>query len=760
MVESIAKESPIASAKSATEASDFRPDGTAPEPGGAFISSVGGDVAAEAVAAQRVLEELGLSPRLSAGFGGGKASAPFPVGPPDLGGLDLFVGIYGSEYDSWLHEDYSALRRNPPKTVLIFIKVVPSRDWRLTELIESIASRYAIRYFRDLPELVAALYNPPTAHPDDAAEQDLLGFDPYADALADIILKDETKPPLVIGVYGPWGSGKSTFMNIVRGKLAERSGGRRSRSLAGWRPWRPRAAPTPEVIPVGYDAWAYADAPKLWAGLVADVARHLDAKLGWYGRTVFLFRRHLRQLVVALLLGLIPVALLLLAASTRYLGDTVQDLGLQAKVLGLVVTTVLALLPAGIAQRQPVSAGVASLAAQFDSAPASGVINGIQDELNHALTTATLSIGSGKDDGRGLPSIIDRAKRNELKIVVFIDELDRCPLDRIVDILESIKLFLAEELFIVLLAVDTRVAAEAIRLHYKDGGQPDLPREYLEKIVQLPLRVPTADRDELANYLRAFMAVAPAPNGGGQRAPATGAATPSPPASGATALPAERPRSRIRSWLPRRIRRFLGLSDPAVDAAEARVASRIQRPTSPLLQLQDTKDEFDELCTLSERFLDGNPRRIKRLLNTYRYVKRLALTQAEGERVREPAWQKTALAWLAFTMRWPSFMEEAIDRAERIKGQGVHPAFLVEVLEEIRQRPAGEPREEDAPPSDRATVSQKAAPGFDMPDRDDLENYLPIDHHEVIRWSEVAGNFLIENPAPKVGAREDRMPAA
>jgi predicted KAP-like P-loop ATPase len=104
---------------------------------------------------------------------------------------------------------------------------------------------------------------------------------------------------------------------------------------------------------------------------------------------------------------------------------------------------------------------------------------------------------------------------NKLKIVVFIDELDRCPLEHRV-ILEAIKLFLAEDIFIVLIAIDTRVAAEAIRLHYGAIKNPELPREYLEKIVQIPLRVPTAGNSEITTYLNGLMSVA-------ATAPATGA---------------------------------------------------------------------------------------------------------------------------------------------------------------------------------------------------------------------------------------------
>ena len=46
-------------------------------------------------------------------------------------------------------------------------------------------------------------------------------------------------------------------------------------------------------------------------------------------------------------------------------------------------------------------------------------------------------------------------------------------------------------------------SVEAIRLRYKDVTNPELPREYLEKIVQVPVRVPTAN-GSLARYPVAF----------------------------------------------------------------------------------------------------------------------------------------------------------------------------------------------------------------------------------------------------------------
>jgi len=46
-----------------------------------------------------------------------------------------------------------------------------------------------------------------------AREDALFGFDAYARTLAEMIASKGNKTPLVIRVYGPWGSGKTTLMD-------------------------------------------------------------------------------------------------------------------------------------------------------------------------------------------------------------------------------------------------------------------------------------------------------------------------------------------------------------------------------------------------------------------------------------------------------------------------------------------------------------------------------------------------------------------
>ncbi len=85
-------------------------------------------------------------------------------------------------------------------------------------------------------------------------------------------------------------------------------------------------------------------------------------------------------------------------------------------------------------------------------------------------------------------------QQNPLKIIVFIDDLDRCQPDKAVQLLESLKLVLAQPGFVFIIAVDRAVIDSFLtkRYHREFGNahQNGHGKRYMDKIIQLPLELP------------------------------------------------------------------------------------------------------------------------------------------------------------------------------------------------------------------------------------------------------------------------------
>jgi len=83
------------------------------------------------------------------------------------------------------------------------------------------------------------------------------------------------------------------------------------------------------------------------------------------------------------------------------------------------------------------------------------------------------------------------------RIVLYVDDLDRCPADKVVEVLQAVHMLLAFPLFVVFVAVDVRWVAGSLQQQYStmfaaDSADYHRPQatDYLEKIFQLPYWLP------------------------------------------------------------------------------------------------------------------------------------------------------------------------------------------------------------------------------------------------------------------------------
>ena len=206
-----------------------------------------------------------------------------------------------------------------------------------------------------------------------------------------------------------------------------------------------------------------------------------------------------------------------------------------------------------------------------------------------------------------LPCPIDR-------IVLYIDDLDRCSPQQVVDVLQAVHLLLALDLFVVVVGVDPRWLRRSLQNQYhgmleakSPSGSTDqglwsvTPNDYLEKIFNIPFVLPGIPVGSLGRMLRGLAAAA---DGGGRSGESqltsveqrTAAQTAAGPDSGVSVVPQ---------------------GDTMVIEPGSELASQTEDVSEPPRPL--TEPELDLLSAL-ECFID-TPREAKRMFNLYRMLR-------------------------------------------------------------------------------------------------------------------------------------------
>lgn len=262
-----------------------------------------------------------------------------------------------------------------------------------------------------------------------------------------------------------------------------------------------------------------------------------------------------------------------------------------------------------------------------DLEPKRQMSNFVSERKKSTVYTSHLGvIASAHDDFAELSRLLKRTTKDENlpdvdRIVLYIDDLDRCPEDKVVDVLQAVHLLLAFPLFIVVVGVDSRWLLHSLQRHLKPFGgaeKDDLgdelwkttPLNYLEKIFQIPftmrpMRVDafgdlidnlTRPQDEIAREMSEAMVAQHEPQSQPQ-------AQPSPqPEPGQSTPPAAQQTQAVET------------------PAGTPQSSREQKPSEPLVDyLTLTKPETDDMKLMYP--LIPSPRAAKRFVNTYRLLR-------------------------------------------------------------------------------------------------------------------------------------------
>lgn len=284
---------------------------------------------------------------------------------------------------------------------------------------------------------------------DSEADIDFLNFNYLAEQVVEIS-KDEKLSPATIGVYGDWGSGKSTLMKMVKKSLdADKN-----------------------TLTVEFNGWlfeGYEDAKTALCGTILDEMRTHET----------LFAKG-KEKIRALLKKVDGGKLL--SKGVKY--------GLDFLLTGG-IGTVTELTLTGIISAVKQKAGDVS-----------------EDEVKKvidAFKTEETKRAEIKNFRKTFKEVFENCKGERL--VVFIDELDRCTPDTVLEIFEAIRLFLYVPGTTFIIGADERLVSYAVKTKYKDipGHDIDISKEYLEKLVQYPVKIPQLNEPEVKQYITCLL---------------------------------------------------------------------------------------------------------------------------------------------------------------------------------------------------------------------------------------------------------------
>ncbi|GMH75688.1 hypothetical protein TrST_g3053, partial [Triparma strigata] len=98
-------------------------------------------------------------------------------------------------------------------------------------------------------------------------------------------------------------------------------------------------------------------------------------------------------------------------------------------------------------------------------------------------------------------------RMRKCRLVIFVDDLDRCPPEKCVEVLQSLVLLTEGTPFVIFLAIDPRIVVTAIEVDnskfFGDAGINGY--EYLDKIVQIPFAWPSLVAEEKASLTRGYL---------------------------------------------------------------------------------------------------------------------------------------------------------------------------------------------------------------------------------------------------------------
>ncbi|MFW6026480.1 MAG: P-loop NTPase fold protein [Candidatus Woesearchaeota archaeon] len=292
---------------------------------------------------------------------------------------------------------------------------------------------------------------------DGVPEIDMLAYEPYAELVFEIATS-ERLTPLTLGLFGNWGSGKSTLLDLIDRKIKENNQDEN------------------KVVSIIVNAWMYEGYEDAKVALMDSVIRTIMEEKEIKDRCIDGFKSLLKKI------------------DWMRVGTTVAKKGVPLAI------------SAATGNPMPALASIIPELKNIDESEIEDYSNKIKKLNDFIKKDSSEKQGNIVENIRTFRKDFEKLLKESSidNLIIMVDDLDRCAPERIIETLEAIKLFLSVENTTFIIAIDQDVVRYSIKRKYpklNDLEEIDISDDYIEKIIQFPIKIPELSEIDIKNYM-------------------------------------------------------------------------------------------------------------------------------------------------------------------------------------------------------------------------------------------------------------------
>lgn len=297
---------------------------------------------------------------------------------------------------------------------------------------------------------------------DNETNVDLINNEAIAKTIVSLI-KDSKEAPISIGIHGDWGAGKSSILEMVENEVKKTSSKSEKKYCC-----------------IRFNGWKHQGFEDSKVALMSSIISELEKKEKLGSKAEIILKKlwkNINWMTVAKATGKTALGIATGTAPLTLLSSTVD-------ILKSTVTT----------------------AEGIDKA-----VESIGSYLKDAKITEDIS--SNKEFSEFQENFTELLVDAEIeKLIVLIDDLDRCLPDVAINTLEAVRLFMFTGKTAFVIAADEGMIRYAVKKHFPDATDEnkfntgkDFANKYLEKLIQVPFRIPALGEVEACIYIMLLM---------------------------------------------------------------------------------------------------------------------------------------------------------------------------------------------------------------------------------------------------------------